>query len=97
MKVLTLQQLNSKNIRSLSPRAYKRDLMVFNRSCLDSSQRYVHRPYNTALGVACGLQARPGSGPCPGMVLERGQAYYDLEIVAGPDVSTAELKLGLEV
>jgi hypothetical protein len=25
-----------------------------------------------------------------------GQAYYDLEIVAGPDGSTTELKLGLE-
>jgi hypothetical protein len=28
--------------------------------------------------------------------LGRGQAYYDLEIVAGPDGSTTELKLGLE-
>jgi hypothetical protein len=27
----------------------------------------------------------------------RGQAYYDLEIAAGPDGSTTELKLGLEV
>jgi hypothetical protein len=31
------------------------------------------------------------------MVLGRGQAYYDLEIAAGPDGSTTELKLGLEV
>jgi hypothetical protein len=31
------------------------------------------------------------------MVLERGQAYYDFEIATGPDGSTIELKLGLEV
>ncbi len=41
---------------------------------------------------------KPGSGPRPGMVMGgRGQAYYDLEIAAGPDGSTTELKLGLEV
>jgi hypothetical protein len=28
------------------------------------------------------------------MVMGRGQAYYDLEIVAGLDGSTTELKLG---
>jgi hypothetical protein len=31
------------------------------------------------------------------MVLWRGQAYYDLEIEAGPDGSTTDLKLGLEI
>jgi hypothetical protein len=48
-----------------------------------------------ALGIAQGFQARTGSGPRPGMVLGRGQAYSYLEIVVGPDGSTTELKLAL--
>jgi hypothetical protein len=72
-----------KNYGSLSPRAYKQDLMVFNRCCLDSLQRYVHRPYNTALGVAWGLQGRPGRVPAQVWLWGRGQAYYDIRNCSG--------------
>ncbi len=44
-----------------------------------------------ALIVASGLQARPGTVPAQVWLWGRGQAYYDLEIAAGPDGSTAEL------
>ncbi len=52
---------------------------------------YVHRPANTALSVAWGLQATPCRVPAQVWLWWRGQAYYDLEIAAGPDGSTAEL------
>jgi hypothetical protein len=65
--------------------------MVFNQYCLDFFAK-VHSQANQ-YGLKRNLRpsGEPRRGPRPGMVKGRGQAYYDLEITAGPDGSTAEL------
>jgi hypothetical protein len=75
-------------------RAYKRDLMFFNQYCLD----FFTKVHSQAIQYGPKRSLRPSSetrqGPHPVMVMGRGQAYYDLEIAAGSDGSTTELKPG---
>jgi hypothetical protein len=65
--------------------------MVFNQYCLDFFAKVRSQANQYGLKHSLGLQVRPGRVPAQVWLWGRGQAYYDLEIAAGPDGSTAEL------
>jgi hypothetical protein len=64
--------------------------MVFNQYCLDSFAKVRSQANQYGLKHSLRPSGETRQGPRPGMVMGRGHAYYDLEIAAGPDGSTAE-------
>ncbi len=76
---------------SLSPRAYKQDPMVFNQYCLDFFAKVPSQGNQYRLKRSLRPSGETRQGPHPGMVMGRGETFYDLEITAGPDGSTGEL------
>jgi hypothetical protein len=65
--------------------------MIFNQYCLDFFAKVRSQTNQYGLKRNLRLPGETRQGTRPGVVMGRGQAYYDLEIAAGPDGSTAEL------
>jgi hypothetical protein len=66
--------------------------MVFNQYCLDFFAKVRSQAYLYSLKHGLRPPGESRQRPRQGMVMWRGQAYYDIEIAAGPDGSTAELE-----
>jgi hypothetical protein len=65
--------------------------MVFNQYCLDFFPKVCSLANQYSLKHSLRPSGEPRQGCGPGIVMGKGQAYYDLEIAVGPDGSTAEL------
>jgi hypothetical protein len=73
----------SEKVGSLSPQAYERDPMVCNQYCVDFFAKVCSQADLYGLKHSLRPSGEPRQHPRPGIVMGRGQAYYDLEIAVG--------------